>query len=97
MRLLVLTDGVMWVLWAGVFSDEAAAERLLSLLRERLDDVGDSGTCPDAMVSGSPRVTTPSLVLALRRSARSLLCSLERLLCGGGRGGGGGARKVVED
>ena len=95
MRLLVLTDGVMWVLWAGVFSAEAAAERLLSLLRERLDDVGDSGTCPDAMVSGSRVFTTPSLVLALRLRARNLLCNLERLLCGGGVGGG--ARKVVED
>lgn len=95
MRLLVLTEGVAkGVLWAGVLSDEAAADRLLSLLRERLDDVGESGTCPDAMVSGSAVCATPSLVLGLRLRARSLLCNLERLLCGGGVGGG--ARKVED-
>jgi hypothetical protein len=46
---LVLTDGVA----TGVFSDELAPEGALSLLRERLDDVGDGGIWAEAMVSGS--------------------------------------------
>jgi hypothetical protein len=48
-RLFVLTDGVA----TGVFSDDSGPERVLSLLRERLDDVGDGGIWAEAMVSGS--------------------------------------------
>jgi hypothetical protein len=79
-RLLVLTEGVIQgVLFAaGVLSDELVAERVLSLLRERLDDVGDSGTCADAMGAASVLIRPP-LTLTLRLRARSL-CSLKKLL-----------------
>jgi hypothetical protein len=44
-RLFVLTAGVMKdVFAAGVLSDELAADRVLSLLRERFDEAGEMGT-----------------------------------------------------
>jgi hypothetical protein len=41
MRLFVLAEGV---LAAGVLRDEVVIDRVLSLLRERLDDEGEMGT-----------------------------------------------------
>jgi hypothetical protein len=44
-RLCVLAAGVMkGVFAAGVLSDELVADRVLSLLRERLDEEGEMGT-----------------------------------------------------
>jgi hypothetical protein len=80
MRLLVLTDGVAaGVLAAGVFSDEVVPDCSLSLLRERLDDVGDGGTPAEAILSGLVLIRPP-LSFALRLKARSL-CSLKSV-CG---------------
>lgn len=98
MRLWVLTDGVMkGVFAAGVLSDELVPERVLSLLRERLDDDGDSGSCAEAMVSGSV-LMRPPLSFALRLRARSL-CSLKilLLLSRGASGGGRGGTRKLED
>jgi hypothetical protein len=79
MRLLVLTDGVMaGVLAAGVFSDDVVPDCTLSLLRERLDDVGDGGTPAEAILSGL-NLIRPPLSFALRLKARSL-CSLKERL-----------------
>jgi hypothetical protein len=79
MRLFVLTDGVTkGVLAAGVLRDELVPDRVLSLLRERLDEVGDGGTGAEAMVSGSDLISPP-LSFALRLRARSL-CSVKKLL-----------------
>jgi hypothetical protein len=76
MRLFVLTEGVT----QGVLSaDELVAERVLSLLRERLEDVGDSGTCAEAIDAASSGLIKPPLTLTLRLRARSL-CSLKKLL-----------------
>lgn len=45
MRLWVLTEGVAkGVFAAGVLKDEFVLERVLSLLRERLDEHGEMGT-----------------------------------------------------
>jgi hypothetical protein len=57
-----------------------AAERELSLLRERLEDEGDAGTerLDGAADMVSVSVLRPPLRWALRRSARSL-CSLKTL------------------
>lgn len=98
MRLWVLTDGVTkGVFAAGVLRDELVPDRALSLLRERLDDDGDSGTCAEAMVSGSV-LMRPPLSFALRLRARSL-CSLKklRLLSRGDSGGGSGGTRKLED
>jgi hypothetical protein len=79
-RLLVLTEGVTaGVLAAGVFSDEVVPDCSLSLLRERLDDVGEGGTPAEAILSG-PVLMRPPLSFALRLKARSL-CSLKSV-CG---------------
>jgi hypothetical protein len=93
MRLLVLTDGVMaGVLAAGVLSDDVMLDCTLSLLRERLDDVGEGGIPAEAILSGSVLIRPP-LSFALRLKARSL-CSLKELRwssesgCSGVRGGG---------
>lgn len=98
MRLLVLTDGVIkGVFAAGVLSDEAVPDRVLSLLRERLDEVGDSGACAEAMFSGSVLTRLP-LSFALRLRARSL-CSLKKSLFAltSDLGSGGGVtRKLGE-
>jgi hypothetical protein len=76
MRLLTLTEGVI----PGVLSDdELVAERALSLLRERLEDVGEMGTCADAIDAVSSGLIKPPLTLTLRLRARSL-CSLKKLL-----------------
>lgn len=82
-RLGALAEGV----WKGVLLiDEVAAERELSLLRERLEDEGEAGTArgagegndmAEALCSDS--VLRPVLPLALRRRARSL-CSLNKFL-----------------
>jgi hypothetical protein len=98
-RLLVLTEGVTaGVLAAGVFSDEVVPDCSLSLLRERLDDVGDGGTPAEAILSG-PVLIRPPLSFALRLKARSL-CSLKSV-CGrrgavvvGVEGGLEGSRRV---
>lgn len=75
-RLFVLREGVATgVLAAGVLKEEVP-DRVLSLLRERLDDVGDIESCAGAMVSGSVLMTPLSFALRLR--ARSL-CSLKKL------------------
>lgn len=99
-RLWVLSAGVAaGVLAVGVLRNEAVAERVLSLLRERLDDVGDSGACAEAMVLGSVLVLIrPPLSLALRRRARSF-CSVKKLGRAAGRlsGGGGGVAGRLED
>ena len=98
MRLLVLTDGVTkGVLAAGVLKDEAVPDRVLSLLRERLDDEGEGGTGAEAMVSGSVLMRLP-LSFALRLRARSL-CSLKKLLLlsGSDSGGGRGGTRKLED
>jgi hypothetical protein len=92
-RLFVLAEGV---LAAGVLRDEVAADRVLSLLRERLEDEGEMGT-PGWAMAGSVLIRTP-LSFALRRRARSL-CSLKKLLLVSGRGSGpgnGGTRKFDE-
>jgi hypothetical protein len=69
-RLWVLIEGVVrGVGMAGVLSDEP----LLSLLRERFDDVGE-GTA--AMAASAWSVVRVLVSLALRRRARSL-CSVE--------------------
>jgi hypothetical protein len=76
-RLFVLKEGVaMGVLAAGVLKEEVP-DRVLSLLRERLDDVGEMESCAGAMLSGSVLRRTP-LSFALRLRARSL-CSLKKL------------------
>lgn len=91
-RLLVLTEGVMKGVMAGVWSDEFVPERALSLLRERFDDEGEGGTGAEAeammSVAGSCLVRTP-VSLALRLRARSL-CSLKKLLLLAGRDSGDG-------
>ena len=66
------------VLAFGVGVKEVAAERVLSLLRDRFDDEGDAGMAsPSAMAPVA--MSRPPLSLALRRSARSL-CSLNVFL-----------------
>jgi hypothetical protein len=88
-RLLVLTEGVMkGVFAAGVLREELVPDCVLSLLRERLDDDGDGGTCAEAILSGSVLIRPP-LIFALRLRARSL-CSLKKLLFAAGSGSGGG-------
>jgi hypothetical protein len=88
-RLLVLAEGV---LAAGVLRDEVVTDRVLSLLRERLDDEGEMGT-PAVAMAGSVLTRTP-LSFALRRRARSL-CSLKKFAVmwwddsGSGNGGTG--------
>ena len=92
-RLLVLAEGV---LAAGVLRDEVVTDRVLSLLRERLDDEGEMGT-PAVAMAGSVLMRTP-LSFALRRRARSL-CSLKEVLWDSGSDSGpgsGGARKFDE-
>lgn len=78
-RLCVLTAGVMkGVCAAGVLSEEeVGVDRVLSRLRERLDDEGEIGT-PACAMSGSVLIRTP-FGFALRLRARSL-CSLKKLL-----------------
>lgn len=97
MRLFVLTEGVIkGVFAAGVCKDELVADRVLSLLRERLDDDGDSGI-PAEAISGSFRVRTPGS-FALRLRARSL-CSLKKLLSVSGNASGrgrGGTTNLVD-
>jgi hypothetical protein len=85
MRLLALTDGVKaGVLAAGVLSDDVVPDCALSLLRERLDDVGDGGIPAEAILSGSVLIRPP-LSFALRLKARSL-CSLKKLSWSSGGG-----------
>lgn len=55
-----------------------AADRALSLLRERFDDAGEGGTCSDWELDMFASILTPPMSLALRRRARSL-CSLKSL------------------
>lgn len=97
-RLLVLTDGVInGVLPAGVLREEVVPDCALSLLRERLDDVGDIGICAEAMVSGSVLIRPP-LGFVLRLRARSLY-SLKKLagVLGAASGGGlGDTRELVD-
>jgi hypothetical protein len=67
-----------------------AADRVLSLLRERFEDEGEGGTARGAAAI-SVSVWSPPLSLAFRRRARSL-CSLNVLSAPGeaaaeGRGG----------
>jgi hypothetical protein len=93
MRLFELAEGV---LAAGVLRDEVVSDRVLSLLRERLDDEGEMGR-PGCAMAGSVLMRTP-LSFALRRRARSL-CSLKELLFDSGSDSGpgsGGARKFDE-
>jgi hypothetical protein len=91
-RLLELTEGVMKGVWAaGVCSDEGAPDGVLSLLRERLDDVGEGGICTAAMVSGSVLVRPP-LSFALRLRARSLCSVKKRLVLLGSASASGGGR-----
>lgn len=93
-RLFALAEGVIkGVFAAGVLREELVTDRVLSLLRERLDDDGDIGT-PAGVMSGSVRIRTP-LTFALRLKARSL-CSLKALLSVSGDVSGlgrGGTRK----
>jgi hypothetical protein len=78
-RLGALAEGVRaGVLADGVFVKRVAADRVLSLLRERFDDEGDAGTTSGAAMPPAA-VSRPPLSLALRRSARSL-CSLNVFL-----------------
>lgn len=94
MRLGALWEGVRkGVLAAGVLMEDVAADRVLSLLRERFEDEGEAGTASGAEDMFSVSVLRPPLTLALRRSARSL-CSLKVFLlfvslevAGSGRGG----------
>ena len=92
----MLAAGVMkGVFAAGVLSDELVADRVLSLLRERLDDEGEMGTAGCAISAEFVLIRTP-LSFALRRRARSL-CSLKKLLLfsrSGSGPGSGGTRKV---
>lgn len=99
MRLGALAEGVRkGVLAEGVWKEEVAAERVLSLLRERFEDEGEAGTArgADDIVSGS--VLRAALILALRRRARSL-CSLKVFLSAPGEaaGSGRGGRTKFED
>jgi hypothetical protein len=73
LRLFVLTAGLEAEFGAGVWRDELATENALSLLRERFDEDGETGTPADAM-SGSVRRWAP-LIFALRLKARNL-CNL---------------------
>lgn len=73
-RLGALAEGVKY----GVSREDVAADRALSLLRERLDDEGESGTCNEWELDIFASVLTPPTSLALRRRARSL-CSLKSL------------------
>jgi hypothetical protein len=80
-RLCVLMVGVpegvaTGVFFVGVLEDELGVDWLLSLLRERLDELGEIGSL--SSMFGSARMKTP-LSFALRRRARSL-CSLKKLL-----------------
>lgn len=96
-RLGALAEGVKQGVWSR---EEVAVERALSLLRERLDEEGDGGTCNefcgcDMLAS----VLTPPMSLALRRRARSL-CSLKSLRSAPGEAAGsgkGGTTKLEVD
>jgi hypothetical protein len=89
-RLGALADGVKAPI------EGVAADRELSLLRDRFDEAGDAGIASGpAADMFSVSVWSPCLTLALRRSARNL-CSLKTFpsmaLCDSGVGGrkGGG-------
>lgn len=70
-KLGALAEGVR----KGALRVDVAADRVLSLLRERFEDEGEGGTASWAEAM-STSVFIPGLVLALRRRARSL-CSLK--------------------
>lgn len=89
-RLGALAEGVR----KGVLV-EVAAERVLSLLRERFEDEGDGGTARGAEAMSEP-VFRRLLSLALRLRTRSV-CSLKRLLSAPGKAaaeGKGGTTKL---
>ena len=79
----MLTAGVLKVeVAAGVWRDANVADRVLSLLRERFDDAGETGTelGADMMpVTARSVLSEPALSFALRLSARSL-CSVNEFL-----------------
>lgn len=82
-RLGVLPAGVLKaVLAVGVTREAYVADRVLSLLRERFDDAGETGTELGAdmmpVTAGSVLRDAP-LSFALRLSARSL-CSVKEVL-----------------
>jgi hypothetical protein len=79
----VLTAGVLKAeVAADVWRDAKVADRVLSLLRERFDDAGETGTelGADMMpVTVGSVLREPPLSFALRLSARSL-CSVKEFL-----------------
>lgn len=76
-RLYVLAAGVIeGVFAAGVFRVELVPDRVL--LRERLDEDGDTGTLAEAIESTSV-LMKPPLSFALSRRARNL-CSLTKVV-----------------
>jgi len=79
MRLGALADGVMrGVPPLGVLI-EVAAERELSRLLDRLEEEGDTGTASGAdILSVAVCNLVPLRALALRPSARSLLCNVKK-------------------
>ena len=75
-RLFVLTAGVLAV---GALREAYVADSALSLLRERFDEAGDTGTelGADMMpVTAGSVLRSPPLSFALRLKARSL-CSVK--------------------
>jgi len=89
-RLGALAEGVR----NGVLSIDVAADRVLSLLRERFEDEGEGGTasCIEAM---SASVCMPVLTLAFRRKARSL-CSLKVGLSAPGKAAASGREDTTK-
>ena len=77
-RLCVLIAGVLKDSTVGMLREEQVADRVLSLLRERFDEAGETGNELGAdmmlVLTGSV-LRKPPLSFALRLSARSL-CSV---------------------
>ena len=91
----MLMAGVLKVeVAAGVFKEAKVADRVLSLLRERFDDAGETGVELGAdmtpVIAGSV-LREPPLSFALRLSARSL-CSVKKFLSGSRRASSPGVR-----
>lgn len=91
----MLIAGVLKVvLAAGVLRAAYVTDRVLSLLRERFDDAGETGTEPGAdmtAVTAGSVLRKPPLSFALRLSARSL-CSVNKFLSVSRRTSGPGIR-----